>query len=113
MHRIDVPLLPVRHPLHARVPSAWSPSILRDERVDVAHFHGGIVSPLAYFAAYSSQAAGIPTVITTHCLWSYATPAFALLDRDLPLARLARRAVGGERRGGHADPPDRRAMRAT
>ncbi len=80
VHRLDVPLLPFNIPFTPRSFRLVA-DILRDERVDVAHFHGGIVSPLAYFAAYSSQQAGIPTVITTHCLWSYATPAFALLDR--------------------------------
>jgi glycosyltransferase involved in cell wall biosynthesis len=80
VHRLDVPLLPFNIPFTPRSFRLVA-DILRDEQVDVAHFHGGIVSPLAYFAAYSSQAAGIPTVITTHCLWSYATPAFALLDR--------------------------------
>lgn len=80
VHRLDVPLLPFNIPF---TPKSFRlvADILRDERVDVAHFHGGIVSPLAYFAAYSSQKVGIPTVITTHCLWSYATPAFAALDR--------------------------------
>ena len=80
VHRLDVPLLPFNIPF---TPKSFRlvAEILRDERVDVAHFHGGIVSPLAYFAAYSSQRAGIPTVITTHCMWSYATPAFGLLDR--------------------------------
>jgi glycosyltransferase involved in cell wall biosynthesis len=80
VHRLDVPLLPFNIPFTPRSFHLVA-EILRGERVDVAHFHGGIVSPLAYFAAYSSQQAGIPTVITTHCLWSYATPAFALLDR--------------------------------
>ena len=47
----------------------------------MAHFAGGIASPLAYIAAARAQAAGIPTVITTHCLWSYASPVFSLLDR--------------------------------
>lgn len=80
VHRLDVPLLPFNIPFTPRSFRLVA-EILQDENVDVAHFHGGIVSPLAYFAAYSSQRAGIPTVITTHCLWSYATPAFALLDR--------------------------------
>jgi glycosyltransferase involved in cell wall biosynthesis len=80
VHRLDVPLLPFNIPFTPRSFRLVA-EILEDEKVDVAHFHGGIVSPLAYFAAYSSQRAGIPTVITTHCLWSYATPAFALLDR--------------------------------
>jgi glycosyltransferase involved in cell wall biosynthesis len=80
VHRLDVPLLPFNIPFTPRSFRLVA-QILRDEKVDVAHFHGGIVSPLAYFAAHSSQAVGIPTVITTHCLWSYATPVFAALDR--------------------------------
>jgi glycosyltransferase involved in cell wall biosynthesis len=80
VHRLDVPLLPFNIPFTPRSFRLVA-QILRNEKVDVAHFHGGIVSPLAYFAAHSSQAVGIPTVITTHCLWSYATPGFALLDR--------------------------------
>jgi glycosyltransferase involved in cell wall biosynthesis len=80
VHRLDVPLLPFNIPF---TPKAFRKvaDILRDERVDVAHFHGGIVSPLAYFGAYSSQRVGIPTVITTHCLWSYAAPVFGVLDK--------------------------------
>jgi len=80
VHRLHVPLLPFSIPFTPRSFRLVA-EILRDENVDVAHFHGGIVSPLAYFAAYSSQNARIPTVITTHCLWSYATPVFAALDR--------------------------------
>jgi glycosyltransferase involved in cell wall biosynthesis len=80
VHRMDVPLLPMDIP--------YSPATFRQvaelldrERVDVAHFHGGIVSPLAFVGAANAQAAGIPTIITTHCLWSYATPAFRALNR--------------------------------
>jgi glycogen synthase len=80
VHRLDVPLLPFNIPFTPKTFRLVA-ELLERERVDVAHFHGGIVSPLSYLAAYSAQAQGIPTVITTHCLWSYATPAFALLDR--------------------------------
>jgi glycosyltransferase involved in cell wall biosynthesis len=75
-----IPLLPAKTPL---APSVFRTvaQVLAAERVDVAHFHGGILSPLAFKGAADAQAAGIPTVITTHCLWSYATPAFSLLDR--------------------------------
>ena len=53
----------------------------------MAHFHGGIASPLAFIAAASAQADGLPTVITTHCMWSYAAPIFALLDRRFHWSR--------------------------
>jgi len=80
VHRMDVPLLPFDIPYR---PSTFREvaEVLRRERPDVAHFAGGIASPLAYVGAAQAQAHGIPTVITTHCLWSYATPLFSLLDR--------------------------------
>jgi glycosyltransferase involved in cell wall biosynthesis len=75
-----IPLLPAKTPL---APSVFRrvAAVLFEEAVDVAHFHGGILSPLAFKGAADAQAAGVPTVVTTHCLWSYATPAFSLLDR--------------------------------
>ncbi len=79
VHRLDVPLLPLNVPFTPKTFKMVA-ELLAAERVDVAHFHGGIVSPLAYGAAYSCQRSGIPTVITVHCLWSYVTPVFAGLD---------------------------------
>jgi glycosyltransferase involved in cell wall biosynthesis len=80
VHRMQVPLLPFDIPFTPATFRLVS-ELLRRERVDVAHFHGGIASPLAFIGAASAQADGVPTVITTHCLWSYAAPVFALLDR--------------------------------
>lgn len=79
VHRMDVPLLPFDIPY---APSTFRRigDLLRREQVDVAHFNGGIVSPVAFVGAADAQARGIPTVITTHCLWSYATPGFRLLN---------------------------------
>ncbi len=79
VHRLDVPLLPLNVPFTPKTFRIVS-GLLAAEGVDVAHFHGGIVSPLAYGSAYSCQRAGIPTVVTVHCLWSYVTPVFAGLD---------------------------------
>jgi glycosyltransferase involved in cell wall biosynthesis len=56
-------------------------NLLEREGVDVVQFHGGVVSPLAYVGARSAQRAGIPTVVTVHCMWDYATPVFSLLNR--------------------------------
>ncbi|MGZ4784905.1 MAG: glycosyltransferase family 4 protein [Acidimicrobiales bacterium] len=80
IHRMDVPLLPFDIPFTPATFRQVS-ELLRKERVDVAHFAGGIASPLAFIGAANAQAAGIPSVITTHCLWSYATPLFNLLDK--------------------------------
>ncbi|MEI7592494.1 MAG: glycosyltransferase family 4 protein [Actinomycetes bacterium] len=79
VHRMDVPLLPFDIPYR---PSTFRQvsELLRNEKVDVAHFAGGIASPLAFIGAANAQADGIATVITTHCLWSYAAPGFKLLN---------------------------------
>lgn len=84
--RMDVPLLPMDIPY---APSTFRriADLLDREQVDVAHFNGGIVSPVAFVGAYNAQAAGIPTIITTHCLWSYATPLFHLLDKKYQWTR--------------------------
>ena len=55
--------------------------VLADEDVDVAHFHGGVGSPLAFIGASNAQADGVPSVVTTHCLWSYAAPGFRLVEQ--------------------------------
>jgi glycosyltransferase involved in cell wall biosynthesis len=80
VHRMDVPLAPFNIPF---TPSTFRrvSDLLDRERVDVAHFHGGIVSPVAYVGAQDAQRRGIPTVVTVHCLWSYATPGFRALRR--------------------------------
>jgi glycosyltransferase involved in cell wall biosynthesis len=80
VHRMQVPLLPFDIPFTPATFRGVS-ELLQRERVDVAHFHGGIASPLAFIAAANAQADGVPTVITTHCMWSYAAPIFGLLDR--------------------------------
>jgi len=54
--------------------------LLQEEQVDVAHFNGGIMSPVAFIGAAQAQAQDIPTIVTAHCLWSYATPLFRALD---------------------------------
>ena len=49
VHRMDVPLLPMDIPY---TPATFRlvAELLDRENVDVAHFHGGIVSPLAFVA---------------------------------------------------------------
>lgn len=86
VRRMDVPLLPFDVPFTPRT-FRLATDLLLAERVDVAHFHGGLASPLAYLAARRAQRLGIPTVITVHCMWSYATPVFAVLDRAVHWSR--------------------------
>jgi len=78
--RMDVPLLPFDVPYK---PSSFRSVIrqLEAERVDVAHFNGGIVSPLAFVSAAGAVRREIPSVITIHCMWSYAVPGFRFLNR--------------------------------
>jgi len=80
VHRIDAPLLPFDIPFTRRAFRGVA-SALESERVDVAHFHGGVVSPLAYKGARDAQRAGIPVVVTLHCIWSYAAPVFWAIDK--------------------------------
>jgi glycosyltransferase involved in cell wall biosynthesis len=79
VRRVDVPLLPMDIPFTPRTFRTIT-DLLDEERADVAHFNGGVLSPVAFIGAGMAQARGIPAVITAHCLWSYATPLFRLLD---------------------------------
>jgi glycosyltransferase involved in cell wall biosynthesis len=82
VRRMEVPLLPFNVPF-TRATFRLVSDLLEAEQVDVAHFHGGIVAPVAMVGAHDAQSRCIPTVITIHCLWSYATPIFRLLDRQV------------------------------
>jgi glycosyltransferase involved in cell wall biosynthesis len=79
VRRVEVPLGPFDVPY---TPSTFRTiaDLLQQEHVDVAHFNGGVLSPVAFIGAGMAQHRGIPTVITAHCLWSYAAPAFQALD---------------------------------
>lgn len=87
VHRLALPRGGISVP-KAPVPLALSPAgfdrlaeVLEHEQVDVVHFQGGIGSPLAFIGASNAQAAGIPSVVTTHCLWSWATPGFRVVEQ--------------------------------
>ena len=87
IRRLEMPATNVRLPL-APFAVPLAPSTFRqlaeaidEEEPDVVHFHGGVGSPLAFIGASNTQRCGIPSVITTHCLWSWATPAFRAVER--------------------------------
>jgi glycosyltransferase involved in cell wall biosynthesis len=61
---------------------ASGPAILRDAP-DVVHAHTSLVSPLAWQAARSVSAAGVPTVMTMHSLCKVPTP---ILRMKAPIA---------------------------
>jgi len=67
----ELPVNPVEGPRLLR-------AALRTIRPDVVHVHAGMVSPFAFDGARLAVAAGLPTVITWHCM----------LDRVLPALRL-------------------------
>jgi glycosyltransferase involved in cell wall biosynthesis len=72
-----------------------------DGDYDLVHVHASTFSPLAYLAAGASSKAGIPTVVTLHSLWSWATPIFRVFDLGLgwrrwPLTWTAVSAVAAE-----------------
>ena len=99
----------LRRPLH---PKAFRlvAELLERERVDVAHFHGGIVSPARLPRGPGGPAgpASRPSSPSTAC---GATPrrSFAALDRVGRLDGVADRALGGQRRRRRAAAPHRRA----
>lgn len=81
----------LRHP-QAIHPASWPRGVqlLRDSDFDLVHCHVGVGSPLGFFAARAAAQQGIPTVITVHSLWAWASPIFrtsdALLDwMSLPI----------------------------
>jgi len=78
IHRLAMDL-PYELPVNPRAFSRLR-KVLAAEDFDVAHVHAGVVSPFAFGAAPTAARAGVPTVITLHCLWGYLTPAFRLLD---------------------------------
>ena len=54
---------------------------------DLVHLHASTFSPLTYLAAGATSRAGIPTVVTLHSLWSWATPIFRGFDLALDWRR--------------------------
>jgi glycosyltransferase involved in cell wall biosynthesis len=62
-----------------------------DGDYDVVHAHISAFSPMAMLAAGTASRRGVPTAVTLHSLWAYATPAFRLAHRvvrwgELPVA---------------------------
>lgn len=78
VHRVSG-RLPCRLPL---APGSLRPGcrLLVEGGYDLVHAHAAVFSPLAIAAAYSCSRAGMPTVVTVHSLWAYATGAFRGAD---------------------------------
>jgi glycosyltransferase involved in cell wall biosynthesis len=52
-----------------------------DSGADVVHVHASTFSPLGFATAAATARLGIPTVVTVHSLWAYASPLFRWADR--------------------------------
>jgi glycosyltransferase involved in cell wall biosynthesis len=76
------------HPGSIRYQAAWrGRQAALDGGYDLVHLHASTFSPLAYLAAGATSNAGIPTVVTLHSLWSWATPIFRGFDLALDWRR--------------------------
>ena len=51
-----------------------------DSGADVVHVHASTISPLAFATVAATARLGIPTVVTVHSLWAYASPMFRWAD---------------------------------
>jgi glycosyltransferase involved in cell wall biosynthesis len=76
--------LPFELPVHPRAGREVR-QVLRAARdagrgYEAVHVHAGVVSQFAMGALPAIVAERVPTVVTVHSLWGYATPVFRLLD---------------------------------
>ena len=78
--RLDASMLPWRIPASPKTFRALRKT-LKDGNFDAVHAHSGVVSPFAFAATYHAQTLGLPTVVTSHCIWSKADTVFAGFDR--------------------------------
>lgn len=81
IHRIDEPLAPPFDIPWTRATFVKTRRIIDRGGFDVAHFHSGVLSPFAFGSAYNAQRLGVPTVITSHCVWDRSAAVFGGLDR--------------------------------
>ncbi len=82
VHRVAAHI-PAGLPIHPRTRREVS-AVLSTDPVDVVHVHAGVISPFAWGAIRAARDAGLPTLVTVHCIWGpVAERAFALSDRTL------------------------------
>jgi len=81
IHRIDEPLAPPFDIPWTRATFTKTKRIVEHGSFDVAHFHSGVLSPFAFGSAYNTQRLGVPTVVTSHCVWNRSAHVFRGLDR--------------------------------
>jgi glycogen synthase len=82
VHRVAAHI-PAGLPIHPRTYREVS-GVLAADPVDVVHVHAGVISPFAWGAIRAARDAGLPTLVTVHCIWGpVAERAFALSDKAL------------------------------
>jgi len=82
VHRVAAHI-PAGLPVHPRTYREVS-AVLESDPVDAVHVHAGVISPFAWGAIRAARDAGLPTLVTVHCIWGpVAERAFALSDRVL------------------------------
>lgn len=82
VHRVAA-RIPAGLPIHPRTYREVG-AVLAADPVDVVHVHAGVISPFAWGAIRAARDAGLPVLITVHCVWGpLAERAFALSDRVL------------------------------
>lgn len=86
IHRVAAHI-PAGLPLHPRTYREVS-SVLAADPVDAVHVHAGVISPFAWGAIRAARDAGLPVLVTVHCIWGpVAERAFAMSDRALGWSR--------------------------
>lgn len=86
VHRLDVPLGPFDIP-YSKHTFRLVREIFDAERFDVVHAHSGVISPFAFGASYIAQKVGVPTLITSHCIWSQTDQIFRAIDAGVHWSR--------------------------
>lgn len=82
VHRVAAHI-PAGLPIHPRTHREVS-AVLAADPVDIVHVHAGVISPFAWGAIRAARDAGLPTLVTVHCIWGpVAERAFALSDKAL------------------------------
>lgn len=82
IHRVAAHI-PAGLPIHPRTYREVS-AVLAADPVDAVHVHAGVISPFAWGAIRAARDAGLPTLVTVHCIWGpVAERAFALSDKAL------------------------------
>ncbi len=82
VHRVAA-RIPAGLPIHPRTYREVG-TVLAADPVDVVHVHAGVISPFAWGAIRAARDAGLPVLVTVHCVWgAVAERAFALSDRVL------------------------------